>query len=210
MLAILAKHRYSYAVYRTITSWQSISPVFSGKVYFYPPYISVVYRIRKAFYITAITIFPLTHWGRVTHICLSKLTIIDSDNGLSPSRRQAIVWTSDGILLIYPHWNANQNSYILIQENAIENIVRKMAAILSRPQCVKHLELVGVNDWNDSLYNGRSRDKTQVQPTNYISMNKISKFVYVLAHRKMPETSLTHCGLVTPYGVRYLSQHWFR
>ena len=42
----------------------------------------------------------LTHWGRVTHICVSKLTIIGSDNGLSPGRRQAIVWTNDGILLI--------------------------------------------------------------------------------------------------------------
>ena len=42
----------------------------------------------------------LTHWGRVTHICVSKLTIIASDNGLSPGRRQAIIWTNDGILLI--------------------------------------------------------------------------------------------------------------
>ena len=41
-----------------------------------------------------------THWGRVTHICVSKLTIIGSDNGLSPGRRQAIIWTSAGILLI--------------------------------------------------------------------------------------------------------------
>ena len=30
-----------------------------------------------------------------------------------------------------------QNSYISIQENAFENIVCEMAAILSRPQCVK-------------------------------------------------------------------------
>ena len=42
----------------------------------------------------------LTHWGRVTHICVSKLTTIGSDNGLSPGRRQAIIWTNDGILLI--------------------------------------------------------------------------------------------------------------
>ena len=42
----------------------------------------------------------LTHWGRVTHICVSKLTIIASDNGLSLGRRQAIIWTSGGILLI--------------------------------------------------------------------------------------------------------------
>ena len=44
--------------------------------------------------------FSLTHWGRATHICVSKLTIIGSDNGLSPVRRQAIIWTNAGILLI--------------------------------------------------------------------------------------------------------------
>ena len=42
----------------------------------------------------------LTHWGRVAHICVSKLTIIGSNNGLSPGRRQAIIWTNAGILLI--------------------------------------------------------------------------------------------------------------
>ena len=34
------------------------------------------------------------------HICISKLTIIGSDNGLSPGRRQAIIWTNARILLI--------------------------------------------------------------------------------------------------------------
>ena len=38
--------------------------------------------------------------SRVTHICVSKLTIIDSDHGLSSGGRQAIIWTSAGILLI--------------------------------------------------------------------------------------------------------------
>ena len=44
----------------------------------------------------------LTHWGRVTHICVSDLTSIGSDNGLSPGRRQAIIRTNAGILLIRP------------------------------------------------------------------------------------------------------------
>ena len=43
-----------------------------------------------------------THWGRVPHICVSKLTIIGSDNSLSPDRRQAIIWTNDRKLLIGP------------------------------------------------------------------------------------------------------------
>ena len=42
----------------------------------------------------------LTHWGRVTHICIGNLTIIVSDNGLSPGRRQAIIGNNDGILPI--------------------------------------------------------------------------------------------------------------
>ena len=44
----------------------------------------------------------LTHWGRATHMCVGNLTIIGSDNGLSPERRQAIIWTNAGILLIGP------------------------------------------------------------------------------------------------------------
>ena len=44
----------------------------------------------------------LTHWGRVTHICITKLTIIGSNNGSSPGWRRAIIWTNDGILLIGP------------------------------------------------------------------------------------------------------------
>ena len=33
-------------------------------------------------------------------MCISKLTVIGSDNGLLPDRRQAIIWTNAGILLI--------------------------------------------------------------------------------------------------------------
>ena len=43
---------------------------------------------------------PLTHRGRVTHILVGNLATIGSDNGLSPGRRQAIIWTNDVILLI--------------------------------------------------------------------------------------------------------------
>ena len=42
----------------------------------------------------------LKHWGRVTLICTNRITNIGSDNGLSPGRRQAIIWTNVGILLI--------------------------------------------------------------------------------------------------------------
>ena len=46
--------------------------------------------------------FYLTHWGRAPQICVSKLTIIGSNNGLPPDRRQAIIWTNAQLLLIGP------------------------------------------------------------------------------------------------------------
>ena len=42
----------------------------------------------------------LTHWGQVTHICVSKVTIIGPDNGLPPGWCRAIIWTNAGLLLI--------------------------------------------------------------------------------------------------------------
>ena len=44
----------------------------------------------------------MTHWRRVTHICVGNLTIIGSDNGLSPGRRHDVIWTNGGNLLIGP------------------------------------------------------------------------------------------------------------
>ena len=82
----------------------------------------------------------LTHWRQATHICVGKLTIIGSDNGLSPGRRQAIIWTNDIVnstLANILQWNCNRNPNIFIQENASEIVVCEMVAILSRPQCVK-------------------------------------------------------------------------
>ena len=38
----------------------------------------------------------------MTQICIGKLTTIGSDNGLSPGRWQAIIWTGAGTLLIGP------------------------------------------------------------------------------------------------------------
>ena len=42
---------------------------------------------------------PLTLWDRVTHIYVGTNTNIGSDNGLSPGRRQAIIWTNAGLLI---------------------------------------------------------------------------------------------------------------
>ena len=41
-----------------------------------------------------------THWSRLTHICVSKLTIISSNNNLWPDWRQVNMWANAGSLSI--------------------------------------------------------------------------------------------------------------
>ena len=98
----------------------------------------------------------------MTHICVGDLTIIGSDNGLSPGRRQAIIWTNAGILLIGPLGTSLSEISIEIhtfsfKKNAFKNVVCRMAAILSRPQCVKWMgDRTGegeIINWTDNYRN---------------------------------------------------------
>ena len=77
-----------------------------------------------------------THWGRVTHICLNKLTIIGSDNGLSPGRRQAIIWTNAGILLIRPLGTNFSEIIIGIQTFSFTKKHLKMSSAKWCPFCL--------------------------------------------------------------------------
>ena len=78
----------------------------------------------------------LTHWGRVTHICVSKLASIISDNGLSPGRRQAIIWTNAGILLIGPLGTNFSEILIGIQAFSFTKMHFKMSSRKWRPFCL--------------------------------------------------------------------------
>ena len=72
------------------------------------------------------TINYWTHCGRVTHICVGKLSIISSDNGLSPGRRHAIIWTNAGILLIGPLGTNFSENWIGIATFSIKEMHLKM------------------------------------------------------------------------------------
>ena len=78
----------------------------------------------------------LTHWGRVTHICVSKLTIIGSDNGLSPGRRQAIIWTNAGILLIRTLGTNFSEILSKIRAFSLKKMHLKMSSAKWRPFCL--------------------------------------------------------------------------
>ena len=69
----------------------------------------------------------------MTHICVGKLTIIDSDNGLSPGRRQVIIWTNAGILLIGPLGTHFNEILIGIQIFSFKKMHLKMASAKWRP-----------------------------------------------------------------------------
>ena len=75
----------------------------------------------------------LTHWGRVTHICVIKLTISGSDNGLSPDRRQAIIWTNAGILLIGPLGTNLSEILIEIYTFSLKKMHLKISSAKWRP-----------------------------------------------------------------------------
>ena len=78
----------------------------------------------------------LTHWRRVTHICVSKITIIGSDNGLSPDRRQAIIWINAGILLIGPCGTKFHEILIESQTFSFKKMHFKMSSGKWRPFCL--------------------------------------------------------------------------
>ena len=78
----------------------------------------------------------LTHWGRVTHICISKLIIIGSDSGLSPDRRQAIIWTNAWILSIGPLGTNLNEILIEIHTFPFKKMHLKISSAKWRPFCL--------------------------------------------------------------------------
>ena len=85
-----------------------------------------------------INVYPhlLTHWGRVTHICIGNLTSIGSDNGLSPGRRQVIIGTNAGILLIKPLGTIFSEILIEIHAFSFKKMHLKMSSGKRRPFCL--------------------------------------------------------------------------
>ena len=72
----------------------------------------------------------------MTHICISKLTIIGSVNGLSPGRRQPIISTNDGILLIRTQWTNFSEILIKVQTFSFTEIHLKLSSVEIRPFCL--------------------------------------------------------------------------
>ena len=113
----------------------------------------------------------LTHWGRVTHIWVSKLTIIGSDNGLSPGGRQSIIWTNAGILLIVPLGTIFSDIWTGIQTFSFKKMHVKMSSANWRPFCLGLNMLMITSDfWYHKV-------PTYYPSTSLICMSIVSKFL---------------------------------
>ena len=89
-----------------------------------------------------LTWYVLTYWGPVTHLCVSDLRSIGSDNGLSPGRRQAIIRTNAGILLIRPLGTNFSEFLVEILIISFKKMRLKVSSGKRRPFCL------GLNELN--------------------------------------------------------------
>ena len=106
--------------------------------YYYPTWILTFFSETKSM---ALCMLPQS-WlvnslrPRDTYICISKLTIIGSDNGLSPDRRQAIIWTNAGLLLIGPLRTNFSEILIEILTFSFKKMRLKVSSAKRRPFCL--------------------------------------------------------------------------
>ena len=108
---------------------------------------SIVYVIRyecEFSHVFPYSPYELTAWGRVTHICIGILTIIGSDNGMSPGRRQAIIRTNAGIWLI----GSLGTKFIEISIEFLTSSCKEMCLKVSSAKW--RLLCLGLNVWNDT------------------------------------------------------------
>ena len=89
------------------------------------------------------------------HICASNLTMIDSDNGLSPDRRQAFIWTNAGILLIGPLGTNLSEILVRIQTFSFKKMHLKMSSAKWRPFCLG-LNVLSLTDAHMPQWTGTS------------------------------------------------------
>ena len=100
------------------------------------------------------------HSLRPSDACVSKQTIIGSDSGLSPGRRQAIIWTNDVILLIEPLGTNSSKLLIDIYTFPFSKMHLKMSSGKWRPLCpglsVFTERVPGNNNSNNSSNNSNN------------------------------------------------------
>ena len=142
----------------------------------------------------------------MTHICVSKIIVIGSDNGLSPGRRQAIIWTNDGILLTGPLRRNFSEIWIQINTCSFTKMHLKMSSGKCRPYCfslnvlIQHVTLICFK--HSSL------------PLRILLLLSLS--IALTSSLSKPPLQLWHVWLITSHSFlcscNWLSglKHWYR
>ena len=126
----------------------------------------------------------------MTYIWINKLTIIDSDNGLPPGRRQAIIWTNAEILFIGNLWIIFSEILSEIHTFLFKKMYLNLSSAKWQPFCLGLSVLTVCPEvMTVTLY---------VYPL-YINWNVTSKLIIGIWS--------TQGGPATPQGIVELGQH---
>ena len=163
-------------------------------------------------YVVYVQDILLAHPGQKTYICVSKLAIC-SDNGLSHIRHKAIFCSSANLLSIRPKRTHINEILFKIPKFSYAKIHLKMSFPAWRPSCVGLNMLMHTNHWCDKHpFLCASVTASEIHPINVLLIISILSLsvTFSIAPRTNIHTFLSHCGLVTSYGVTYLCRHSFR
>ena len=100
----------------------------------------------------------------MTHICINKIIIIGSDNGLLPGRLQSIIWTNDWILLIGPLRTNFSEIWIQINTFSFTKMHLKMSR-KCQPYCL------GLNVLSTAMTKGEHKSSISLtKDTPYLAL----------------------------------------
>ena len=149
----------------------------------------------------------------MTHTCVGKLTIIGSDNGLAPGRRQTIIWTNDEILLIGPLGTNFSEILIGIQTFLFKKMHMKMSSAKWRPFCLGLNVLTYLNHLCKDQYQWH-RNLSVAMDTLRLHWNgwhlQQVTFWYTFSWKKLIVFRLKFHSYLSLRGHSTIILHWFR
>ena len=126
----------------------------------------------------------------MTHICVNKITIIGSNNGLSPGRRQVIIWTNGRIVIIGPLGTNFSEILIEILTLSFKKMRLKVSSGKWRPFCPGLIVLIC---YRHGI--GRSHHCTAVNFSRRVGCSTAETAVIFQSYRTVPDKNLATLNL---------------
>ena len=152
----------------------------------------------------------------MTHICVIKVTIIGSDNGLSPDRRQAIIWTNAGKWSIGPLGSNFDEILIEIHTFSFKKIHLKMASGKWCPFCLglnvlsKTVETLILKKRHSIFHLWGWYMKWLLWVQNFVCIQCMSLSYYAIINQVVRRFNCISWLGAKQAINHYLNQYWFR